>query len=54
MEGIQFNNMHMNPAEMNNMYINGNMPGFQNIGNYLSIKLFAFIFIFKNFLIKFN
>jgi len=33
MEGIHFNNMNMNPAEMNNLYLNGNMQGFQNMGN---------------------
>lgn len=37
MEGIQFNNMQMNPAEMSNMYINGNLGGFQhNIGTKLN------------------
>lgn len=44
MEAIQFNNMHLNPAEMNNMYINGNMTGFQpNLGINFTLKNSIFI-----------
>jgi hypothetical protein len=52
MEGIQFNNMNMNPAEMNNMYINGNIPGFQNIGKYLTVFKPSFNFNLFKFILN--
>jgi hypothetical protein len=33
---MPYNNMQVNPAEMNSMYNNGNMGGFQqNLGKYI-------------------
>jgi len=40
LEGIQYNNMNINPAEMSSVYINSNISGYQNIGILINLALF--------------